>query len=137
MSMSEGLIPVLHHDSTLGFITKDLKPAFEQRFERANGFCNGSAAVCSNNSWYLINSKGEQISTSYEEMAPLHNYEGLYVVKVGDKYGIIDAYDNVVVKIEHELPINNGWETLIFQMSHTGGIVEWKGGKKTQLYNIE
>lgn len=131
------MILVFHHDETIGFITKELKPAFEQRFKRAYNFYNGSAAVYKDNSWYLINKKGEQISANYDDLHPIPDCEGLYAVMLGDKYGIIDAYDNIVVKIENELPCKDWYTSEIYSISQSGGIVEWKGGKKTQLYNIE
>ena len=137
ISMSEGMILVFHHDETIGFITKELKPAFEQRFKRAYNFYNGSAAVYKDNSWYLINKKGEQISANYDDLHPIPDCEGLYAVMLGDKYGIIDAYDNIVVKIENELPCKDWYTSEIYSISQSGGLVEWKGGKKTQLYNIE
>ena len=132
--MSDELILVKHHDSTYTFLNKNLSPVFSRRYTFAHSFYHGSAAVCYNSRWYLINKAGEQISALYEDLAPLRSYQGLYVVMNNDKYGIIDSYGNVVVDIEYELP-NNGWQLPIHLQSHNGGIVEWRGGIKTQLFN--
>lgn len=134
--MSDDRMRVKNNDSTYTFLDKTLSPAISRRFNKAHSFCNGSAAVHNGNFWYLINKQGEQISATYEDLAPLVEYSGLYVVMNEGKYGIIDAFDNVVVELKYELP-NIGWQLPIYLLSHTGGIVEWKDGKKTQLYNIE
>ena len=134
--MSDDRMLVKNNDSTYTFLDKRLSPAISHRFNKAHSFCNGSAAVYNGNFWYLINKQGEQISANYEDLAPLREYSGLYVVMNEGKYGIIDAFDNVVVELKYELP-NNGWQLPIYLQSHNGGIVEWKDGKKTQLYNIE
>ena len=134
--MSDDRMLVKNQDSTYTFLDKTLSPAILGRFNKAHRFCNGSAAVYNGNFWYLINKQGEQISANYEDLAPLMEYSGLYVVMNEGKYGIIDAFDNVVVELKYELP-NNGWQLPIYLQSHNGGIVEWKDGKKTQLYNIE
>ena len=134
--MSDDRILVKNNDSTYTFLDKALSPAISRRFNKAHSFCNGSAAVYNGNFWYLINTQGEQISANYEDLAPLVEYSGLYTVMNEDKYGIIDAFGNIVVELKYELP-NNGWQLPIYLQSHNGGIVEWKDGKKTQLYNIE
>ncbi len=134
--MSDDRMLVKNNDSTYTFLDKTLSPAISHCFNKAHSFCNGSAAVYNGNFWYLINKQGEQISANYEDLAPLMEYSGLYVVMNEGKYGIIDAFDNVVVELKYELP-NNGWQLPIYLQSHNGGIVEWKGGIKTQLFNKE
>ena len=133
--MRDERILVKLNDYTYAFLDSTLSLAIPYHFSKAHRFCYGSAAVCGNNCWYLINKQGEQISATYEDLAPLVDYNGLYVVMNDGKYGIIDAFGNVVVAIQYELP-NDGWQMPIYLQSHNAGIVKWNGGIETQLFNV-
>ena len=133
--MAEDMILVQYTDNTFGYVGRSLTPMINTHYDRAYSFSCGTAAVILDNKGYLINKRGEQISDTYEDIAPLTGYKGLYKVMKDGKCGIIDANDDIIIAIEHEpLRSNHYTSDRLASIYCIKGIIEWAGGEKTPLY---
>ena len=91
----EGLAVVSKNDSVF-FINKQNVNAFNEFYTDAYVFRNNIAPVKTANSWFFINRQGQIISKAFDEINELCN--GIYVVKVGDKYGALDHFAQRVIE---------------------------------------
>lgn len=135
-AMSDGMILVQYLDNSFGYVDSNLNAALNQRYNRAYSFSCGTAAVIVGSQAYLIDKSGKQISSIYDDIAPLSGYKGLYKVMRNGKCGIIDANDEVVVAIEHEPIKQSHYSSDKLQSIHcTNGIIEWGDGSKTLIFS--
>jgi tetratricopeptide (TPR) repeat protein len=100
---AEGLVPACM-DETYSYYNDFAEKQFGE-YEMASMFQNGSAAVKSDGKWMLVNTKGEVISDSYEEIvldyAGRYFVDGLILAKTSDEtYGLYDEKWNLKAEIE-------------------------------------
>lgn len=82
------------------YINPDGKEVIAPKYDRAQLFEFGLAAVMQNNKWGIINTKGEMILPfNYEYLEVLDGNYFLY--KVGGKSGVIDKSQEVIIKPEY------------------------------------
>ena len=85
---------------------------------------------------YLINKEGKQVSTIYDDIAPLAGCNGLYKVMINGKCGIIDANNDIIVEITHE-PIKQNIYTSdkLSSIVCNNGVIEWGDGSKSLIFS--
>ena len=135
-AMSEEVILVQYLDNSFGFVNAEFNPTINQRYDRAYSFSCGTAAVIKGSQAYLIDKSGKQISTIYDDIAPLAGHKGLYKVMQGGKCGIIDANNDTIVEITHE-PIKQSHYTSdkLSSIVCNNGVVEWGDGTKSLIFS--
>lgn len=134
-AMSDNLILVQYVDNSFGFVNRSLSTAFAEHYDRAYSFSCGTAAVIKGGVGYLINSEGKQVSTTYDDIAPLAGHKGLYKVSKDGKCGIIDGNDDIVVAIEHEpAKVSHYSNDKLSSIHCVAGVIEWANGIKTTIY---
>ena len=135
-AMSEDVILVQYLDNSFGFVNKDFATTINQRYDRAYSFSCGTAAVIKGSQAYLIDKSGKQVSTYYDDIAPLAGYKGLYKVMLAGKCGIIDANNDIVVEITHE-PIKQSHYTSdkLSSINCNNGVIEWGDGSKSLIFS--
>ncbi len=135
-SMSEDVILVQYLDNSFGFVNRDFNPTINQRYDRAYSFSCGTAAVIKGSQAYLINKEGKQISTIYDDIAPLAGCKGLYKVMINGKCGIIDANNDIIIEITHE-PIKQNIYTSdkLSSIVCNNGVIEWGDGSKSLIFS--
>lgn len=133
--MSEDVIAVQYVDNSFGYVDRNFSPVIAERYNRAYSFSCGTAAVSKGGVGYLIDKQGKQISSTYEDIAPLAGHSGLYKVVKDGKCGIIDANDDIVVEIKHHPKRGTHYtaDKLSSVQSHAG-VIEWDGGVKTLIF---
>ena len=81
-------------------------------YEEAGSFHNGTAAVKSNGSWYIIDNKGDSAGGSYEEIVlyPDGSYinNGVMIVKENGKYHIYNNDEDVGEFVQIGIPTKDG-----------------------------
>lgn len=92
---SEGLALVTKGDSVF-YINKENQNVFNRYFSDGYDFNSGVAAVQQANKWFFINRQGQTLSALYDDVSELSN--GVYVVKLNDKYGALDKYAQVIIE---------------------------------------
>lgn len=135
-AISDDMILVQYLDNSFGFVGRNLSPAINQRYDRAYSFSCGTAAVIKGSQGYLIDKTGKQISTFYDDIAPLGGCKGMYKVMLNGKCGIIDANDDIVIAIEHQ-PIKQSHYTSdkLSSVNCTNGVIEWGDGTKSLIFS--
>lgn len=84
----------------LGYINSEGKEVILPRYQRAQLFKHGKAAVMQNNRWGIINSKGETILPFQYDYLEVLN-EHYFLFKADQKSGIIDASQKVILNPEY------------------------------------
>lgn len=139
LPISEGLILVQYNDSNgyWGFVSRTFEDKITDSYNYASSFSCGRAAVRQGNKAYLIDKDGKIQSRIYDYIVPLEGYRGLFKVMKDGKYGIVDANDDIVVDISHDLKEQKGYqETTLNAIKCEHGVIEWKDGK-TQIFEIQ
>ena len=95
----EGLSVVTKNDSVF-YINKENVNPFATVYTDAMPFKNGIAPVKQDTKWFFINRQGQTISRQYDEINELSNM--VYVVKVGEKYGALDQYGQVLIETKFD-----------------------------------
>lgn len=95
----EDIVPV-HINGKFGFIDINDNLILEPKYERAEVFSDGLAAVSLNNKWGYVNLKGEQVIPYIYEYAGAFS-SGLAIVKKGGRYGYIDRFNNVIIPFRY------------------------------------
>lgn len=134
--ISDDMILVQYTDNTFGYVDRNFAAKSSERYSRAYSYSCATAAVIKGGVGYLIDKQGKQISSTYDDIAPLAGHNGLYKVVKNGKCGIIDANDDIVIAIEHQPKSTNHYtsDKLSSVQSH-GGVIEWDGGVKTLIFN--
>ncbi len=134
-AMSDNMILVQYLDNSFGYVDHNLTPKFKERYDRAYSFSCGTAAVIKGSMGYLIDREGKKISQSYDDIAPLAGYKGLYKVMKDGKCGIIDANDDIVINIEYQ-PIKQSYYSYdkLSTIHCIDGVIEWANGIKTLIF---
>lgn len=91
----DGLAVVSKNDSVF-FINKENSNPFHKTFAEAYVFRYGIAPVKQGHSWYFINRLGGIVSKAYEEINEFS--DAAYVVKQGNKYGVVDQFGQSLVE---------------------------------------
>lgn len=97
----EGLLCVADKDGWCGYIDTQLNVAIPCRWEAAQYFSEGLAAVKSNGKWGYINTQGERV-VKYQWDEALAFSGGYACVKKGGKWGMIDQSGNVIVEPRYD-----------------------------------
>lgn len=135
-AMSDGVILVQYVDNSFGYVDKSFNPTIKQRYDRAYSFSCGSAAVILGSQGYLIDKSGKQISSTYDDIAPLGGYKGLYKVMRDGKCGVIDGNDDIIIEIEHQPIVQSHYSSDKLQsVNCTNGTIEWADGTKSTLFS--
>ena len=100
---ADGLLPACI-DGKYGYYNDFAEKQFGE-YDMASAFQNGSAAVKSNGKWHLVNTKGEVVSDTYEEIVLDYTgrylVDGIIIVKISDKsYGVYDEKWNLKATID-------------------------------------
>ena len=134
--MSEDTILVQYLDNSFGFVNREFQSTINQRYDRAYSFSCGTAAVIKGSQAYLIDKSGKQVSSIYDDIAPLAGYKGLYKVMLNGKCGIIDANNDIIIEINHE-PIKQNHYTSdkLSSINCNNGVIEWGDGSKSLIFS--
>ena len=92
---SEGLCAV-KTKSKWGYIDMENKAIISNNFDSAKGFQDGVAIVKKEEQYFLIDKKGKMKSGDFDKISLLNN--GMYKIKVGKKYGLMNASGQVSIE---------------------------------------
>ena len=133
--MSDDIILVQYTDNSFGYVDRHFTAKSTERYSRAYSYSCATAAVIKGGVGYLIDKQGKQVSSTYDDIAPLAGHSGLYKVVKDGKCGIIDANDDIVIAIEHQPKSTNHYTSdKLSSVQSLGGVIEWSGGVKTLIF---
>lgn len=99
--IGEGLAKVINNDDLYGFIDNTGKEVIICQYDSASVFENGISIILKNGKWRTIDKKGNTIISFKNRYDVIESHaEGMYVVKINDKYGYSDINGIEVIKCQ-------------------------------------
>lgn len=88
---SDGILPVCISDNVWRYLDCQTNSYLNGEYEYASNYMNGTAAICKNGKWMLVNREGEQISDTVFSDIKLHSngdysYDGIMVAAEKGEY---------------------------------------------------
>lgn len=117
---SEGFAAVCKND-TCFYINKEGKKTSSYYFEETENYKDGIAIVKNNRAYFLINRSGQIISKGYEDINEAS--EKLYVCKLNDLYGAINAKGETIVPFNYK-KLGNFKNNYAYYTSTNYGLVD-------------
>lgn len=99
--------PCRNDSGLFGYCDKDGKTVIEHKYYDALDFIDGHAAVLNGDKWGIINESGNwMVEPIYDEVYNCENVPDQILVKVEDKWSLINAYG---IQMTHEYEVRSPW----------------------------
>ena len=99
--VKDGLFPYTSTDK-IGLVDKNENIVIDAKYDYINVISKDFIIVNEDGDYYIINSNGKKISSSFQDIATIEDVDNLYLVYNNDKVGLIDINNNLLLECNYD-----------------------------------